>query len=148
MQPPAEALAWLSGAQAHIANVRRLREPSGTQRAGERSPGVVFVATAVRAPDLDAGEFDAHWRERHAPLALRHHAGMSGYEQLTVKRTLGAPTPNPDGIALLHFPDLASFRERFYDSDAGRDAILADAREFLDLPRCRAILASEYWARV
>jgi hypothetical protein len=64
-----------------------------------------------------------------------------------VTRSLTATAAPIDGLALLHFPDAAAFRERFYDSPAGRDAILADTRRFLDLPRCEAALMSEHWAR-
>jgi uncharacterized protein (TIGR02118 family) len=147
LAPPDDALAWLSGARGYRARVRKLRPRPGTPRAGERSPGLVFVATAVRKPSLDAAAFDAHWRDRHAPLALAHHAGMCGYEQLPVTRLLTASAVPIDGLALLHFPDADAFRERFYDSSAGRDAILSDTQQFLDLPRCEAALLGEHWAR-
>jgi uncharacterized protein (TIGR02118 family) len=142
-----DALAWLAGARAFVVESRVLRERAGAPKPGERSPGLVFAATAVRAPALDADAFDAHWRDRHGPLALAHHAGLCGYEQLRVVRGAVAGAAPIDGLALLHFADAAAYRERFYDSQAGRDAIAADTQRFLDLPRCEAALVGEHWAR-
>ena len=143
----ARALDWLSGARGYRVEVRTLRPRPGPFRPAERSAGLVFAATAVRAPALDAAAFDAHWRDRHGPLALAHHAGLCGYEQLAVRSVLTAGAPAIDGVALLHFADTASYRDRFYDSDAGRAAIAADTQRFLDLPRCEAVLLGEHWAR-
>jgi EthD domain len=142
-----DALDWLSGARGYRAMVRKLRERPGAPRPAERSPGLVFAATAVRAPALEHAAFDAHWRDRHGPLALAHHVGMCGYEQLSIERVLTADAPAIDGVALLHFADPASYSERFYDSEAGRAAIAADTQRFLDLPRCEAALLGEHWAR-
>jgi uncharacterized protein (TIGR02118 family) len=141
------ALDWLAGAHGYKVEARVLRERPEAPRAGQRSPGLVFAATAVRAPSLDAAAFDAHWRDRHAPLALAHHAGLCGYEQLAVRSALTASAPAIDGVALLHFADTESYRERFHDSEAGRAAIAADVQRFLDLPRCEAALVGEHWAR-
>lgn len=143
----AGALDWLSGSRGYRVAVRRLLERPGTPRPAERSPGLVFAATTVRASALDPAAFDAYWRDRHAPLALAHHAGMCSYEQLSVQRTLTAGAPPIDGVALLHFADSASYSERFYDSDAGAAAIATDVQQFLDLPRCEAALLGEHWAR-
>lgn len=142
------ALDWLAGARGYKVEARALRERPGTPRAAQRSPGLVFAATAVRAPSLDAAGFDAHWRDRHAPLALARHAGLCGYEQLVVRSALTADAPAIDGVALLHFADTESYRERFHDSEAGRAEIAADVQRFLDLPRCEAALVGEHWARV
>jgi len=144
---PDDALRWLAGARGHRATLRELLARPSPLRAGQRSPGLVFVAAAVRAPHLAPAEFDAYWRDRHAPLALRHHAGLCGYEQLVVSGALTARSTPLDGLALLHFPSRAAFAERFYDSDAGRAVIAEDTRRFLDLPRCEAALMSEYGVR-
>ncbi len=141
------ALDWLAGARGYRVAVRRLLERGGAPRPAERSPGLVFFATAVRSAALDHDAFDAHWRDRHGPLALAHHVGLCGYEQLPVLRVLTADAPAIDGVALLHFPDAAAYRDRFYDSEAGRSAIAADTQRFLDLPRCEAALLGEHWVR-
>lgn len=142
-----DTLGWLTGARGYRAAVRELRPRDSLPADAQRSPGVVFVATAVRAPQLSHAEFDAHWRDRHAPLALRHHAGLSGYEQLAIEGGLTASAVPIDGLALLHFPSHDAFAQRFYDSDAGRAALLADTQRFLYLPRCEAALMSEYGVR-
>jgi hypothetical protein len=97
----------------------------------------------VRAPQLSHAEFDSHWRDHHAPLIIsttRDSAG-TGNSSSRARSPRAAPI---DGVALLHFPSHDAFAQRFYDSDAGRDALLADTRRFLDLPRCEAALMSEY----
>jgi uncharacterized protein (TIGR02118 family) len=142
-----DTLGWLTGARGYRAAVRELLPRESPSADAQRSPGVVFVATAVRAPQLSHAEFDAHWRDRHAALALRHHAGLCGYEQLAVEGGLSASAVPIDGLALLHFPSHEAFAERFYDSGAGRAALLADTQMFLDLPRCEAALMSEYGVR-
>jgi uncharacterized protein (TIGR02118 family) len=142
-----DTLGWLSGARGYRATVREPLSRESLPANAQRSPGLVFVATAIRAPQLSHAEFDTHWRERHAPLALQHHAGLCGYEQLAVEGGLSANAVPIDGLALLHFPSHAAFTQRFYDSDAGRAALLADTQRFLDLPRCEAALMSEYQVR-
>jgi len=142
-----DALGWLRGARGYRSVVREPLPRESPAADAQRSPGVVFVATAVRAPQLSHAEFDTHWRERHAPLALRHHAGLCGYEQLAVETSLTGNAVPIDGIALLHFPSHDAFAQRFYDSDAGRAALLTDTQRFLDLPRCEAALMSEYGVR-
>src|SRR4051794_33462749 len=46
---------------------------------------IMFVFFARRA-DLTTEQFRAHWRDEHAPLARRHHAGMSRYVQHVVEQ--------------------------------------------------------------
>jgi uncharacterized protein (TIGR02118 family) len=142
-----DALRWLAGARGHRATVREVLTRPAPPRAGQRSPGVVFVATTVRAPHLAPAAFDVHWRDRHAPIALRHHAGLCSYEQLVFQGALTARATPLDGLALLHFPSREAFTERFYDSDTGRAAIGEDVPRFLDVPRCEAALMSEYGVR-
>lgn len=142
-----DALGWLAGARGYRAVVREPRSRASPPRAAQRSPGLAFAAIAVRAPQLSHAEFDAHWRDHHAPLALQHHAGLCGYEQLVIAGALTAHAAPIDGLALLHFSSHDAFAQRFYDSDAGRAALLADTQRFLDLPRCEAALMSEYGVR-
>jgi uncharacterized protein (TIGR02118 family) len=142
-----EALAWLAGARGYRGQGREILARSAPARPAERSPGLVFAATAVRAPSLSRDAFDAHWRDRHGPLALRHHVGMSAYEQIPIECALTARAPELDGLALLHFASAEDFRLRFHGSEAGRAAIGADTRSFLDLARCEAVLMGEYGVR-
>ncbi len=142
-----DTLGWLSGARGYRASLREPLPHILPTADAQRSAGLVFVGTTVRAPRLSHDDFDAHWRDRHAPLALRHHAGLCGYEQFAIATSLTANATPIDGLALLHFPSHDAFAQRFYDSDAGRAALRTDTQSFLDLPRCEAALMSEYRVR-
>lgn len=93
--------------------------------AAEEGP-IMFVFFGRRR-DLSIGEFRAHWHDVHAPLALRHHIGMSRYVQHVV---VEAADESVDGIAELHFPSVRDLSDRFYDSDEGVRAIATDVARF------------------
>lgn len=114
---------------------------------GARTPGIVMVSTLHRAARLTALAFDAHWSERHAPLALEHHVGMWDYRQLAVREVLSRGSPPWAGIALMGFPTVEDFRTGLFDSDAGMQIILADTARFLALDRGETAMMSEYWIR-
>jgi uncharacterized protein (TIGR02118 family) len=103
-------------------------------RAGPADCEVAMVSLMRRRPGTTPGEFATHWRERHAPLALRHHVGLADYHQYVVTETLTPDAPEIDGIAWLGFLTRADFDGRFFDSDAGRAAIMADVAQFMDRP--------------
>ena len=42
--------------------------------------------------------------------------------------------PEIDGVALLGFRTRSDFESRFFDSDEGRDEIMADVARFMDRP--------------
>ena len=71
--------------------------------AGPADCEVSMVSLMRRNPALSPDEFVDHWREVHAPLALRRHAGLADYHQYVVAETLTAETPEIDGIAQLGF---------------------------------------------
>jgi uncharacterized protein (TIGR02118 family) len=106
-------------------------------------PGVALVVPVYRA-QLSPAEFDAHWRDVHAPLALAHHVGMCGYDQNTVLEALHPGSPGYDGIAVLRFPSAAALREGLFDSPDGQAAILADTRRFVNVRRLESALLSEF----
>lgn len=77
----------------------------------------------------------------HVPLALRHHPTMRTYVVNVVEdRRAGAE--ELDSIAELSFDDFADFRERLYDSEAGRRAIERDVVRFLG--RADAYVTTEH----
>jgi uncharacterized protein (TIGR02118 family) len=117
------------------------REYDRTWPVGERSPGVKSFYLARRRRDMTQDEYAAHWGDRHAPLALRVHVGMWRYARNVVVESQPG-SDKWDGFAVLHFRTSADLRERFYDSDAGRDAIAADVAEFTS--GGRALHTSEY----
>ena len=55
---------------------------------GEPTPGVTAAYGMLRKPDLTHEQADAHWRDTHAPLALRHHPGMWHYHQVSIDEVL------------------------------------------------------------
>jgi len=95
------------------------------------SSDVLGLFPLVRHSGLTHREADAHWRDVHAPLALKHHAFMTHYVQLSVLRTL-AGTPL-DGFALCGFASLEDLRERFFSEPDSRDVINEDVAKFANL---------------
>lgn len=113
-----------------VARPQRVR-PSGAEPAD--ADGIIQVNALIAARHLDHIGADTHWRDTHAPLALKHHVGMTQYTQLSVVHTISGPAY--DGFALCEFDSLADFRERFFDGPEGREVILADIAKFADLER-------------
>ena len=97
------------------------------------TPGVTAVFPMLRRADLTHDQADAHWREVHAPLALRHHPGMWHYLQVSVDEVVAGPAY--DGIALCGFPSEQELRERFFGGPEDRDIISADVALFADVVR-------------
>jgi uncharacterized protein (TIGR02118 family) len=121
---------------------RRLR---GTD--GERTPGFTMVVPIVRASDLSHEQFDAHWRDRHAPLHVRHSPATERYEQVAIEATVSGSGRPWDGIGLLSFASRRAFdEEMFADADAQR-ALLDDATSFSDASRTEVLFVSEYTYR-
>lgn len=141
------ALCDLGASHVYQVECRRLKAYPRTWPDGARTPGVEMLACVRRAPALGADAFHAHWRERHGPLALRHHAGLWEYRQQRVLAILSPHSPDFDGIAVLGFPDAEAYRERLYDSPEGRAAISDDLARFVDLPRSEATFTGEYILR-
>jgi hypothetical protein len=112
---------------------------------GERSPGVKAIYATRRPEGLDAREAARLWRE-HAPLARRHHTGMSRYVQNGVIEALTPDAPVVHGFAVLHFPTLSDLEERMYDSAEGRRAIAADAARLV--AEAIPLFTGEYILRV
>ena len=102
--------------------------------------GVVQINAMVTKPSLTPEESDRHWRDVHAPLALKHHVGMSQYTQLSVVQVLDGPVFG--GFALCEFDSMDDLRNRFFDGPEGERAILADIASFADRDRSpRRLLA-------
>ena len=85
---------------------RVIRERDVKTETGVPSPGVTAIFPLLHHPDLTHEQSDAHWRDVHASLALRHHPGMWDYTQLSVVRTVSGP--EIDGFALVSFDSLDS----------------------------------------
>jgi uncharacterized protein (TIGR02118 family) len=116
------------------ATVWAWRVDENVPKPGPRDGAVAMVSLMRRRPGTTPAEFATHWRERHAPLALRHHVGLADYHQYVVTEALTPGVPEIDGVAWLGFVTRADFEERFFDSDAGRAVIMEDVARFMDRP--------------
>lgn len=110
---------------------------------GERTPGVTLVLAIVRAESLSREEFLTHWAEHHAPLHLRNSPASAWYEQLVVNEPITDDAPAWDGIGLIGYATKDLVDNLFADAEA-EAALMNDNATFLDLPRVRALAASEY----
>jgi hypothetical protein len=124
-----EPLAEVADVGLYTAAARVIKAPSRPA-----SPDrVVGSFGLVHHPDLSHTGADDHWRDLHGPLALRCHAAMCDYTQLSivaVHRGLEL-----DGIALCAFDSRQDLRERFFNDDAARAEVEADVASFADTTR-------------
>ena len=109
----------------HVAERVQLDSHAGAAIDG-RSPGIKTIYLVRRGEGLDDREAKRRWQE-HAPLARRHHVGMSRYVQNGVIAALTPGAPLVHGIAELSFPTREDLDKRMYGSVEGRRAIAADA---------------------
>jgi uncharacterized protein (TIGR02118 family) len=142
-----ETLHGASGVGAYVVCRRIIKaRPAAPGAVATPLPGVIALYPMVRRPGLSHLEADRHWRDLHAPLALRHHVGMSHYTQLSVVHRLHGP--EWDGFALCGFDSMDDLRQRFFDGPEGRVAIRDDVARFADTrssPR-RLIVVEERYA--
>ncbi len=110
---------------------------------GEPAPGVKMVSFMRRIESLSHEQFVRHWTENHTPLARRHHIALWNYTQNVVRRALTPGGDAIDGVAELHFRTRADFENKFFDSDEGRAAILADVKRFMKPPSPETALMRE-----
>ena len=108
-----------------------------------------------RRADLTPEQFDAYWRDTHAPLVRRHAAalGIRRYVQSTrfdsdlaeaAAKVRGAPAPF-DGVAELWFDSRDAVKAGF-STEAGRTAgreLLEDEARFIDLANSPIWFATE-----
>lgn len=114
---------------------------------GIESPGVRRISFVRAAPGLSRSEMARHWSDVHWPIARVHHPGLWRYVQNVVVEPITPDAPAVDGIAELHFRSIADLRDRFYDSDEGRQIVAEDVRAFLDRGAGWRVLARETWLR-
>ena len=79
---PAECAAAESALAGHTSAHYRAREVLHWDELGEAvADAVVLTYLVRRRADLSFAAFEAHYRERHAPLARIHHPGIARYVQ-------------------------------------------------------------------
>jgi hypothetical protein len=111
-------------------HVRPMRHQRRVWPLGDASPGVTAAFGMLRRPDLTHDQSDAHWRDTHAPLALRHHPGMWHYHQVSIDEVFSGRFY--DGIALCAFASEQDLIERFFGGADDQDVIRADVAKFTD----------------
>lgn len=108
-----------------------------------------LVMCVKRLPELTREAFDDHWRDRHAPLVLKHAAvlGIRKYIQTmplpnraaqdALQKGRGSDPVDFDGCAELWWDDLDAHLAA-KQAEQGRQALkelVEDERRFLDLSR-------------
>jgi len=84
-----------------------------------------------RKPALTHEGYTEHLVRSHIPIALKHHPSMTRY---VVNEVATAFVPGPrelDSIGELSFATLEDYRERLYDSPAGREVVSRDVAQFI-----------------
>jgi uncharacterized protein (TIGR02118 family) len=106
---------------------------------------VAALFPLVRRSGLDHRDADRHWRDVHAPLALKHHGFMTSYTQLSVLHRLSGE--EFDGFALCGFGSLEDLKHRFFTGPGSREAVAADVRKMADVARSprRLIVVERRW---
>jgi hypothetical protein len=110
---------------------------------GERSPGFANVSLLRPAPGRSLEEFTKHWELRHGPLAKRVHVGLWGYVQNQVCEPLSEGGRDVFGVGVLHLRTQRDFRERMFDSEAGRREVFEDIPRFMSLEQTLAANMTE-----
>jgi len=136
-----DLVAPAAGVGLYLGFCRTIRERPDPVVPGQSSRGVTAVFPMLHHEDLDHRQSDHHWRDTHAPLALRHHPGMWDYSQLSVVHTIQGP--EFDGFALCAFASMEDMRERFFGDDHDREVIYADVASFANPKSPRRVVATE-----
>ena len=108
-----------------------------------------------RRPNMTVEEFQRYWRTTHADLIAKraevlgirryvqlHSADLPGLHESLQRRNGGAPLPY-DGVAELWFDSLEDFIGGGPDRMQASAELLADERNFVDLPNSPMWLGEE-----
>lgn len=91
---------------------------------------VIGAFGMVGHPTMTHRESDDHWREKHAPLALKSHLAMCDYTQLSFVHTISGVAL--DGLAMCAFDNRTDLSEKFFNDDQAKADIIADVSTFAD----------------
>jgi len=122
---------FMGAADAYVTTEHVQKTPRAAAGLGERSAGVKLVCPVIRRAGTSHQEFVDHWLNRHVPLALAHHPGMSKYVTNVVDQRLGNSGPELDGIAELHFSSTEALATGMFDSPEGERIIREDIPRFI-----------------
>ncbi|WP_270938238.1 EthD domain-containing protein [Falsiroseomonas oryzae] len=132
-----DALGWVGAAagdplHASARVIETVEKDALPRPAGQVAPGVKFLSLMTFHDDLPPAVAQRLWAH-HAGLALRVHVGMARYVRDWVAELAppALPVPRFQGIAELHFPSVEAMTAHWFDSEAGRAAIVHDVGHFL-----------------
>jgi uncharacterized protein (TIGR02118 family) len=91
---------------------------------------VKLIFLCRRRRDITHARYAELLLSGHVPIALRHHPSMRRYVVNIVERTPG-DWEELDSIGELSFDSLDDFRERLYDSPAGKEIVQRDVAGFM-----------------
>lgn len=94
------------------------------------SPGYKLLRGLTFHSDLGPAVARRLWAH-HAELAVQVHVGMTRYVQHWVDESLTPGGPAIDGFSELYFPSLEAMRDRYFDSERGKNEILHDIGHFI-----------------
>lgn len=110
----------------------------------------------TRLPHLSREEFQAYWRDKHAPLVMEH-ADALGFRRYVQSHTISDAAQLPlavargsagldyDGVALFWWDDMGALAAAGATPEGKRagQLLLEDERQFIDLPRSPIFLSRE-----
>lgn len=97
---------------------------------GRSTPGYKLLRGLYLFDDLSDAAAQRMWAH-HSDLATRVHIGMSRYCRHWVHSNLTPDAPKVRGFSDLHFPDVDSMVNRYFDSERGRQEIIHDIGHFI-----------------
>ena len=96
----------------------------------DNQPGIIGIFPMGANPTIGTKASDAHWRDNHAPLALKIHKTMTHYYQLSIQHRFHGAEWN--GFALCCFATEEDLRYKFFNSAEGQREIARDVAKFAD----------------
>ena len=130
-----EALQALAPRAAPLLTVREVVHWDALGEPDARTVALVYFVRRRRG--LDYAEFERHYRERHAPLARKHHPGIARYVQNFLVDADDAEREF-DAVSELWFASERDSRERFYRDAESERIVAEDVARFLE-PRAGAM---------
>ena len=128
----------------YVCHRREQKVDPGRQPAASGDlPGCIALFPMVRRQDLTHRASDDHWRDVHTSIALRVHAAMTFYTQLSIVQVIRGL--EWDGFALCGFASEDDLRQKFYASPEGQKEVERDVVKFAN-PKAspRRLVCEEY----
>lgn len=124
-----------------------IKERNPSWPLGTCSPMMKCLFAVNRNATLSREQFVDYWRKNHAPLALKHHTGMSYYVQNLITKALTENSPKWDGISELCYWNNDAFVYGHFGTPNARSAIPEDTSKFVARELAKTLLLSEYILR-